>query len=264
MQMLRSRTAWRTVPAHRTCSCCLENSASARVTLLPPLMRFGRQILVLPISARLLPRTTMPRSARPARSLRSIAHGASASSLPWLPCYRSRHAPREGRLKIGYLSPDLRDHSVAFFIEPILQAHSATVEVYCYSTAPKPDAVTTRLRALVPHWRDVASLSDISLAGLIRDDGIDVLVDLDGHTLNNRLTIFAMCGAAPVQATYGIGYPSTHNQLPKVILGVSSPTELRSSDRRLKPLLPEPLCHQDLDGSGFLLEIPAPLGTYRS
>ena len=115
------------------------------------------------------------------------------------------HAPREGRLKVGYLSPDLRDHSVSFFIEPILQAHSEAVEVFCYSTAPKPDAVTSRLRALVPHWRDVASLSDISLAGLIRDDGIDVLVDLDGHTLSNRLTIFAM-RAAPVQATW-IGYP---------------------------------------------------------
>ena len=116
-------------------------------------------------------------------------------------------APREGRLKIGYLSPDLRDHSVAFFIEPVLQAHSAAVEVYCYSTAPRPDVVTTRLRALVAHWRDVASLSEQALARQIREDGVDVLVDLAGHTLNNRLTLFAM-RVAPVQATW-IGYPNT-------------------------------------------------------
>jgi protein O-GlcNAc transferase len=116
--------------------------------------------------------------------------------------------PAEGRLRVGYVSPDLRDHSVAFFIEPVLAGHDrAAVEVFCYASVARPDAVTARLARLADHWRDVASLGDEALARLIRRDRIDLLVDLAGHTLGNRLPVFAM-RPAPVQANW-IGYPNT-------------------------------------------------------
>lgn len=116
--------------------------------------------------------------------------------------------PRQGRLRVGYVSPDLRDHSVAFFIEPVLKAHNrAAVEIYCYSTASRPDHVTQRLAKCADHWRDCAALTDQALAQQVRSDGIDLLIDLAGHTVGNRLAAFAM-RPAPVQATW-IGYPNT-------------------------------------------------------
>lgn len=115
--------------------------------------------------------------------------------------------PRRGMLRIGYVSGDLRDHSVAFFIEAVLAAHDRDAfAIHCYATGPS-DAVTARLKALGASWRGCARMSDGALAKTIRDDGIDILVDLGGHTLGNRLSVFAM-RPAPVQATW-IGYPNT-------------------------------------------------------
>lgn len=111
-------------------------------------------------------------------------------------------------LRVGYVSPDLRRHSVAAFLEPILAAHDPTsVEVTCYSNVAEPDAVTERLRGLVPHWRDIASLADEAAAAVVVADRIDVLVDLAGHTARNRLALFAR-RPAPVQVTY-LGYATT-------------------------------------------------------
>ncbi len=113
------------------------------------------------------------------------------------------------RLRIGYVSADLRSHSVASFIEPILAAHDHDrVHVTCYSDGV-PDRVTERIQATARPdvWRDVRPLSDDALAKRIVDDGIDVLVDLSGHTADNRLLAFAR-RPAPVQVTY-CGYPST-------------------------------------------------------
>ena len=111
-------------------------------------------------------------------------------------------------LRIGYVSRDFRAHSVAFFIEPLLAFHDpAQVDVFCYASVIRPDPVTARLRGLVPHWRDIARVSDEEAAGIIRDDGIDILVDLSGHTSHNRLPIFAR-KPAPVQVSW-LGYPNT-------------------------------------------------------
>jgi predicted O-linked N-acetylglucosamine transferase (SPINDLY family) len=133
--------------------------------------------------------------------------------------------PREGKLRIGYVSSDLRDHSVAFFIESVLAAHDRdAVEVHCYATASHSDSVTQRLKASAEHWRDCARLPDRALAELIRSDGIDVLIDLGGHTVGNRIAVFAM-RAAPVQVTW-IGYPNT--------------TGLRSMDFRLTDAISDP------------------------
>lgn len=114
----------------------------------------------------------------------------------------------ERRLRIGYLSPDFRSHSVAYYIEPLLRAHNrSTVEVYCYSNVVRPDDTTQRLRSLADVWRDIFSMSDKQVAEQVRSDSIDVLIDLAGHTGANRLWLYAR-RLAPVQATY-LGYPNT-------------------------------------------------------
>lgn len=112
------------------------------------------------------------------------------------------------RLKIGYLSPDFREHSVASFIEPVLLHHDRSrFEICCYSDLPRPDETTERIKAAADLWRDIHKLSDMETARLIREDRIDILIDLAGHTGNNRLGIFA-AKPAPLQMTY-LGYPNT-------------------------------------------------------
>ena len=110
-------------------------------------------------------------------------------------------------LRIGYVSPDLRRHSAAFFIEPILTHHDRShFEVICYAEVAAPDVTTARLGALSDGWRSTCGMTDVQVADLVRADEIDILVDLAGHTANNRLLAFAR-KPAPVQVTYG--YAST-------------------------------------------------------
>lgn len=112
------------------------------------------------------------------------------------------------RLRIGYLSPDLRSHSVAFFFEPILENHDRRDhEIICYSSTVSPDAVTERLRARADGWREVLSMSESRVAEQIYADRIDVLIELAGHTADRRLLAMAY-KPAPVQMTY-LGYPAT-------------------------------------------------------
>jgi predicted O-linked N-acetylglucosamine transferase (SPINDLY family) len=112
------------------------------------------------------------------------------------------------RLRIGYVSPDFREHSVAYYFEPLLSAHNRqTVEIFCYADVLRPDAVTARLQSLAEHWRPAAGLSDDELTNCIEADRIDILVDLAGHTAHNRLQIFAR-KPAPIQVTW-LGYPNT-------------------------------------------------------
>jgi predicted O-linked N-acetylglucosamine transferase (SPINDLY family) len=114
----------------------------------------------------------------------------------------------ERRLRIGYVSADLRNHSVAFFIAPLLaQQDKCAFEIFCYYNQPRGDAMTERLKAHADRWRDVFELQDDALAELIRRDRIDILIDLGGHTASNRLGTFAR-KPAPVQATW-LGYLNT-------------------------------------------------------
>ena len=117
---------------------------------------------------------------------------------------------RQGRrLRLGYVSGDLRGkHPVPFFLGPLLAAHDRRrVEVFLYPTHGARDDVTERLERLGDHWSPLAGLADREAAKRIRADGIDVLVDLSGHTRYNRLGIFAR-RAAPAQAHY-LGYCAT-------------------------------------------------------
>jgi predicted O-linked N-acetylglucosamine transferase (SPINDLY family) len=111
-------------------------------------------------------------------------------------------------LKVGYVSPDFYNHAVAYFIEPVLANHDRSqVEIFCYHSRTHDDHVTERLRALADHWIPCRNMSDEQLAAQIRADGIDILVDLAGHTGYNRLLTFAR-KPAPVQVTY-LGHPAT-------------------------------------------------------
>src|SRR5262245_36178392 len=110
------------------------------------------------------------------------------------------------RLRVGYVSPDFRNHPVAHFLAPILKHHDRTaVEVFCYAEVAAPDRVTAELRALADQWRSTVGLSTAQMVELIRQDCIDILVDLAGHTTNHRLLVFAH-KPAPVQVSY-LGYP---------------------------------------------------------
>jgi predicted O-linked N-acetylglucosamine transferase (SPINDLY family) len=112
-------------------------------------------------------------------------------------------------LEVGFVSGDFRNHAVAFFIEPILEhlKHHRQLSLHAYSNAKVEDSVTERLRGLFKHWHPVNSLSDEALEAKIRTDGIDILIDLSGHSGHNRLLTFAH-KPAPLQASW-IGYPGT-------------------------------------------------------
>jgi predicted O-linked N-acetylglucosamine transferase (SPINDLY family) len=112
------------------------------------------------------------------------------------------------RLRVGYVSAHFRYHPVARFFEPILAAHDRDrFDVVCYSDVSEPDAATQRLRGYGHRWREVAERSDEQLADLVRQDRINILVDLTGHMGRHRLLAFAR-RPAPVQVTY-LGYPNT-------------------------------------------------------
>ena len=112
------------------------------------------------------------------------------------------------RLRIGYVSGDFNAHPVAYFIEPVLRHHDRSEhEVFCYYNNTISDEYTRRLQACSDHWVDIAGQSNEAVLQRIQRDGIDVLVDLSGHTANNCLPVF-IHKAAPVQATW-MGYFAT-------------------------------------------------------
>lgn len=113
----------------------------------------------------------------------------------------------ERRLRIGYVSADFRDHVVGRNLLPLFKHHAHDAyEILCYACVPAPDALTARFRGWADHWRDVGGLTDAQLAARIREDRIDILVDLALHTAKNRLLTFAR-KPAPVQVSFA-GYPA--------------------------------------------------------
>jgi len=126
---------------------------------------------------------------------------------PTAPTWRNEADP-ERRLRIGYLSGDFSTHPVGYLLAGPLAAHDpAQVEVFCYSNGSRADAMTERLRASAHHWREIGGRSDGTAAPLIREDEIDILVDLSGHTDKNRPLALAR-RAAPIQVSW-LGYPGT-------------------------------------------------------
>jgi predicted O-linked N-acetylglucosamine transferase (SPINDLY family) len=148
---------------------------------------------------------------------RATAAGIAAEHRAFGERFAARIAPlpalvsatREGRrLRIGYVSSDWRRHAVAVFAEPLLAAHDRDrFEVFCYQNYSGGDEVTARFAALADGFVSIASLSDDAAAERIRADGIDILVDLNGHTAHNRLPLFFL-KPAPVQISW-LGYLGT-------------------------------------------------------
>ena len=123
-----------------------------------------------------------------------------------LPHSNSREFDR--RLRLAYVSPDLRRHPVSAMFAPIIERHDrARFEVFCYYNYPTEDIVTQRIRAASDGWVDIHQWNDATVSRRIREDGIDILVDLAGHTSYGRLRAFAS-RPAPVQVSW-LGYFST-------------------------------------------------------
>lgn len=116
--------------------------------------------------------------------------------------------PQNRRLRLGYVSPDFRDHCQSLFTIPLLSHHNREqFEVYCYADVARPDAVTQRLQSYADTWRSTVVVSDELLARQIADDGIDILVDLTMHMAQGRPLVFAR-RPAPVQLAW-LAYPGT-------------------------------------------------------
>jgi predicted O-linked N-acetylglucosamine transferase (SPINDLY family) len=113
------------------------------------------------------------------------------------------------RLKIGYVSSDLRGHAVGYLMAQLFEAHDAhAIETFVYYCGPPADdGITQRFKASVEHWIDIRALSDDEAAARIAADGIDILVDVNGHTREARLGVFAR-RPAPVIVNW-LGYPGT-------------------------------------------------------
>lgn len=156
-------------------------------------------------------------------------------------------------LKIGYMSSDFRSHSVGYNFFPVLGAHDrAEFEVTLYSEVEHVDPMTERIKSVAQHWRPTIGIEDGPVVEQIRADGIDILVDLAGHSGGNRLSVFAR-RAAPVQVTW-LGYPDT--------------TGLATMDYRLVDSITDPEGEADRLASetlvrlpnGFIVGIPIPGG----
>lgn len=153
------------------------------------------------------------------------------------------------RLRIGYLSPNFHRHSVAYFLEPLLEAHDRSAfQVHAYSNVSNADEVTARLKAHCDAWSEVFDLDDEAVARRIAADRIDILVDLAGHTAGGRLGVFAR-KPAPVQATW-LGYPDT--------------TGLDAVDWRISDAIADPPGESDRHCSERLLRLEHGFLCYRA
>jgi len=119
------------------------------------------------------------------------------------------HAPAVGgRPRVGYVSPDFRNHPVGRFALPLFEQHDRErFEIFCYSGVTSSDWMTERFQRLAGKWRVTVGVSDARLAEMIREDGVDILVDLAMHTAGNRLLTFAR-QPAPVQVAW-LAYPGS-------------------------------------------------------
>ena len=138
------------------------------------------------------------------------------------PHSNDRNADR--RLRVGYVGADFREHCQSLFLLPLLRSHDREqVEVFCYSNVRLPDTRTEQLRSHAQGWREILGRSDEDVARIIRQDRIDILVDLTMHMAGSRLLAFAK--PAPIQVTW-LAYPGS--------TGLTA-VDYRLSDRYLDP-----------------------------
>ena len=150
---------------------------------------------------------------------------------------------------MGFVSADLRTHSVAWFLLPLLRAlDPRRVQAVGYANGGREDAMTDRLRSACTGWRRIESMSDAQVVEQVRADGIDLLIDLSGHSAGHRLGVFAQ-RAAPLQATW-LGYPNT--------------TGLATVDLRLVDAITDPVDTAQALASERLLRIDEGFLCYRA
>lgn len=164
------------------------------------------------------------------------------------------------RLRIGYFSPDLRAHPVSCFIEaPLIHHDRRGYEIWCYYLHPSGDVVTGRLKRQADHWAECHRLNDHQIAERIAADGIDILVDLAGHTGGNRPAVLAR-KPAPVIATW-LGYPNTTGlrvvdyRLSDARCDPPGLTEHRHTERLVR--LPQQWCYSRPDVEAEVTALPA-------
>ncbi len=176
---------------------------------------------------------TAPSTERAAEA-RRFAEVRTAGLARPAPDHRNQRDPGR-RLRIGYVSADLRRSSVAPFLEPLLAHHDRRqVEVTCYAEVAHPDLMSSRFKGMVDHWVDAVGVSDEELARRLEADGVDILVDLTGHRPGNRLLVFAR-QPAPVQVSW---------------LGCGEATGLPAIGWRLTDVVVDPVAADD-DGLAF-------------
>ena len=171
------------------------------------------------------------------------------------------HSRAKASLRIGFVSGDFRSHPVGYFLESLLiELQDSSIELFAYPSVSKVDAVTSRLKPLFDMWSPLVALNDDEAAQKIHADGIHILIDLSGHTAENRLPVFAR-KPAPIQVSW-LGYFASTG-LPEMdyILGDPYVTPTAEGDHFVETIwqLPETyLCFTppDLD-----LEV-APLPAY--
>lgn len=153
------------------------------------------------------------------------------------------------RIRVGYVSSDFRQHAVAHFIAPVLQHHNRDqVQVFCYSNYNVEDDVTRRIQSHAECWRKIFGLSDHQVAQQIRNDQIDILIDLGGHTGGyDRLLVFAR-RPAPIQVTW-LGYPNT--------------TGLSAMDYRITDMHADPIGLTDAFHSEQLIRLPGTFSCFQ-
>ena len=137
------------------------------------------------------------------KETRVWAHNYTAGVVPLTHEGHDRTPGR--RMKLGFVSADFRDHPVNVYFEPILKSlNRQHVEIFCYNNNGIVDHVTKRLQSYGDEWHQIQLLDDARAAALIKQHGVDILIDLSGHTAGSRLRMFAH-KPAPIQATW-IGY----------------------------------------------------------
>jgi protein O-GlcNAc transferase len=176
-----------------------------------------------------------------------VEWGRRHGSAPAAPPHANSRDP-ERRLRIGYVSADLAWHIMGWYLEPVLQAHDRKhVEVFCYANVQRPDAFTRHLQKLSDQWRSIHGVPDDRAADMIRQDQIDILVDLCNHSGGNRLPLFSH-RPAPVQAThlglqFSTGSPAIDYRITDPLCDPPGMAEAYNVERLIR--LPEvSLCYQ--------------------
>lgn len=163
---------------------------------------------------------------------RIVSAGAIAAKKA--PC----HGGPAGKVRLGFLSPDFREHPVSRFLSPLLRhLDRSRFEAVAYASVVRPDGVTRHIQAMFDAWHDILNLGDDALAEQVRRDGVNVLIDLAGLTGGTRVGVMSR-RAAPVQATY-LGYPNTTG-VPgvdvRIVDAITDPagSEARATERLLR------------------------------